>query len=287
LLATYVQEPVLFATTINGNIKYGNPFATQEEIEEAARLANAHEFITSFSEGYVPWLMTCFLLFVLNTYKLHSVALVSSYNTQVGDKGSQLSGGQKQRIAIARVLVGKPRILLLDEATSALDAESELIVQDVLERILKEKRITTIIVAHRLSTIRNADKIGVVVGGRVQEEGTHDELMSLKSYYRRLVERQDGNDDENPVDSNASSRRGSASDLDSVEVTLGAAETGTVVPHIEFRNVSFNYPSRPGKTVLSDFSLVVEQGQTVALVGRLAVTCTFRLYEVDWTWSHF
>jgi ATP-binding cassette subfamily B (MDR/TAP) protein 1 len=158
------QEPALFATTIRGNIQYGNPNATQEQIEEAARLANAHDFITGFSNGY---------------------------DTQVGDKGGQLSGGQKQRIAIARVLVGDPKILLLDEATSALDSESELVVQDALDNILQKKKITTIIIAHRLSTIRNADTINVIVGGEAVERGTHEELMARESYYRKLVEKQD------------------------------------------------------------------------------------------------
>merc|ERR1712232_105685 len=134
-----------FATTIRQNILYGNPNATQEQIEEAARMANAHDFITAFEDGY---------------------------DTQVGDKGSQLSGGQKQRIAIARVLVADPKILLLDEATSALDSESELVVQEALDNAVEQKKVTTIIIAHRLSTIRNAEMIAVVVDGKIIEKGT-------------------------------------------------------------------------------------------------------------------
>jgi ATP-binding cassette subfamily B (MDR/TAP) protein 1 len=125
------QEPALFACTIRENIAYGSPGANQEQIEEAAKKANAHNFIVSFPDGY---------------------------NTNVGDKGAQLSGGQKQRIALARVLVKNPQIMLLDEATSALDSESEKAVQEALDNVLAEKKRTTIVIAHRLSTIRNADR---------------------------------------------------------------------------------------------------------------------------------
>ncbi|KAL7567824.1 hypothetical protein ACA910_000571 [Epithemia clementina (nom. ined.)] len=237
------QEPTLFATTIRGNIRYGNPDATDEQIEEAARLANAHDFITSFSEGY---------------------------DTQVGDKGSQLSGGQKQRIAIARVLVGNPKILLLDEATSALDSESELVVQDALDNILEKKKITTIVIAHRLSTIRNADVINVVVSGQVVESGSHSDLMAKDSYYRRLVEKQEGHGDESNPSSGPPSRNTSASDLqklDSVVLHMGEEVPVGSVPHIVFKDVTFAYPTRPKKIILSKFNLVIQQGQTVALVG--------------------
>mmetsp|Transcript_27728 Transcript_27728/g.64321 ORF Transcript_27728/g.64321 Transcript_27728/m.64321 type:complete len:1378 (-) Transcript_27728:703-4836(-) len=232
------QEPTLFATSIRGNIRYGKPDATDEEIEEAARLANAHDFISSFPDGY---------------------------DTQVGDKGSQLSGGQKQRIAIARVLVGNPKVLLLDEATSALDAESELVVQDALDSILDHKKITTIIIAHRLSTIRNADEINVIVSGQVAEQGTHDQLMAQESYYKKLVMKQDGggsNPSSGPSSRNPS-RANSAVDLTKLDAL--AVADGT--PHIVFKNVSFSYPTRPNKTILNHFNLVVKKGQTVALVG--------------------
>lgn len=236
------QEPALFATTIRGNIRYGNPNATQEQIEEAARLANAHDFIEAFTDGY---------------------------DTQVGDKGGQLSGGQKQRIAIARVLIANPSILLLDEATSALDSESELVVQDALDNIVEQKKITTIIIAHRLSTIRNADKINVVAGGRVLEQGTHDELMTLNNYYCRLVEKQEGKDGADQL-SRSSSRNGSAVDLTRIgeDVVATPDLPFSTVPHLEFKNVSFSYPSRPKKMIFDNFNLSIKQGETVALVGK-------------------
>ncbi|KAL9225760.1 hypothetical protein vseg_001648 [Gypsophila vaccaria] len=152
------QEPALFATTIAGNILYGKADADMKQVVEAAKTANAHSFIQSLPDGY---------------------------HTQVGDRGSQLSGGQKQRIAIARAVIRNPKILLLDEATSALDAESESIVQKALEKVTSDR--TTIIVAHRLSTIREVDQIVVLSDGSVVECGTHDELMSKDGEYATLV----------------------------------------------------------------------------------------------------
>jgi ATP-binding cassette subfamily B (MDR/TAP) protein 1 len=155
------QEPTLFDGTIAENIKFGMPGATQEEIEEAAKKANAHNFILGFPDGY---------------------------NTFVGSaSSSQISGGQKQRVAIARALLRNPKVLLLDEATSALDTESEKIVQEALDAIMADKKLITIVIAHRLSTIRGADKIVYVDHGKVREVGTYDELMALPhGHYKRL-----------------------------------------------------------------------------------------------------
>ncbi|XP_047122153.1 ATP-dependent translocase ABCB1-like [Schistocerca piceifrons] len=152
------QEPVLFQTTVEENIRYGRDGCTKEDIVNAAKMANAHAFISKLPQGY---------------------------DTLVGERGAQLSGGQKQRIAIARALVRRPRILLLDEATSALDTSSEAKVQAALDRASVGQ--TTIIVAHRLSTIRNADKIVVIHDGRVVEQGSHDVLMEHRGHYFDLV----------------------------------------------------------------------------------------------------
>uniref|UniRef100_A0AAR2LZN6 ATP-binding cassette sub-family B member 5 n=1 Tax=Pygocentrus nattereri TaxID=42514 RepID=A0AAR2LZN6_PYGNA len=158
LIGVVSQEPVLFATTIAENIRYGREDVTQEEIEQATREANAYDFI---------------------------MKLPDKFETLVGDRGTQMSGGQKQRIAIARALVRNPKILLLDEATSALDTESEAIVQAALDKVRLGR--TTIIVAHRLSTIRNADIIAGFQNGKIVELGTHDHLMGMKGVYHSLV----------------------------------------------------------------------------------------------------
>jgi len=160
-LAMVAQEPVLFSGTIRDNIGYGRAGATAADIERAARDAHAHEFVTRFPDGYA---------------------------TLIGERGTKLSGGQKQRIALARALLADPRVLILDEATSNLDAESEAAVQAALARLMHGR--TTIIVAHRLSTVRDADRIVVIDGARVVEQGCHDELMARRGIYHRLVEHQ-------------------------------------------------------------------------------------------------
>ncbi|MCB9672671.1 MAG: ATP-binding cassette domain-containing protein [Alphaproteobacteria bacterium] len=155
------QEPILFATSIEDNIRYGRPEASDEEVRAAAKAANAHDFIEAFPDGY---------------------------RTLVGERGVRLSGGQKQRVAIARALLKDPRILILDEATSALDAENEHLVQEALERLMRGR--TTLVIAHRLSTIQRADRVVAMADGRVAEQGSHEELMGTGGLYRRLVERQ-------------------------------------------------------------------------------------------------
>lgn len=156
------QEPVLFNCSIEENISYGlEGKVSDADIENAAKMANAHEFISSFPE---------------------------KYKTFVGERGVRLSGGQKQRIAIARALLMNPRILLLDEATSALDAESEYLVQDAMDSLMKGR--TVLVIAHRLSTVKSADTVAVVSDGQIAESGTHDELLSRNGIYTTLVKRQ-------------------------------------------------------------------------------------------------
>lgn len=153
------QEPILFATTIHENILYGKDGATEAEVIEAAKLANAHAFISALPDGY---------------------------STKVGERGIQLSGGQRQRVAIARAIIKNPAILLLDEATSALDVESERVVQHALERVMKSR--TTVMVAHRLSTIRNANVISVLQDGKIIEQGSHSSLVENKDgAYFKLI----------------------------------------------------------------------------------------------------
>lgn len=161
LMGNVNQDAILFNDTIYNNIAFGVDDATQEKVEEAAKVANAHEFISSFTDGY---------------------------NTLVGDRGGRLSGGQRQRISIARAVLKNPPILILDEATSALDTESEKLVQEALEKLMANR--TSIVIAHRLSTVRNADCIHVFQDGEIVETGTHDELVEKGGVYQKLNELQ-------------------------------------------------------------------------------------------------
>jgi len=156
------QEPTLFASSVMENIRYGNPEATDTEVMEAAKMANAHGFISGFPDGYA---------------------------TMLGERGVTVSGGQKQRIAIARALIKNPTILVLDEATSALDAESERVVQEALDKASKGR--TVLVIAHRLSTIKDADIIAVVANGAIAEMGTHDELKKKQGLYWELIRQQE------------------------------------------------------------------------------------------------
>ena len=161
LMGNVSQEAILFNDTFFNNIAFGMPGATREEVERAARIANAHDFIMETPQGY---------------------------DTVVGDRGCRLSGGQRQRVSIARAVLKNPPILILDEATSALDTESERLVQEALERLMKGR--TTLVIAHRLSTIVNADVICVMHEGRIVERGSHAGLIALRGHYSRLADMQ-------------------------------------------------------------------------------------------------
>ncbi len=160
-IGVVLQDALLFNEPVRDNIAYGRPEATRPEIEAAAKAANAHEFILALEKGY---------------------------DTEVGERGSRFSGGERQRIAIARALLKDPPILILDEATSALDVELEAQVQEAIERLIRGR--TTFVIAHRLSTVVNADRIVVLKGGRIIESGRHRELVAAGGYYASLIERQ-------------------------------------------------------------------------------------------------
>ena len=161
------QDVFLFIGTVKENILYGRPDATDDEVVAAAKRANIHDFVMTLEHGY---------------------------DTEIGERGVKLSGGQKQRLSIARVFLKDPAILILDEATSALDNTTEVLIQRSLDELCRGR--TTLVVAHRLSTIRGADEIAVITGGKVEERGTHEELMSLGGIYSKLYSLQfrDGDD---------------------------------------------------------------------------------------------
>jgi subfamily B ATP-binding cassette protein MsbA len=161
-MSIVTQEPVLFNDTIASNIALGTPDASPEDIEHAAKVANAHSFISQKEDGY---------------------------QTNIGDRGSKLSGGERQRVTIARAVLKNPPILILDEATSSLDTESERLVQDAINNMMQNR--TCVVIAHRLSTIRHADEIIVLQKGAIVERGTHDELVVQNGFYKKLVEMQE------------------------------------------------------------------------------------------------
>jgi ABC-type multidrug transport system fused ATPase/permease subunit len=161
LMGIVTQEPILFNDTVLENIRLGIKSATQEEVEKAAKIANAHNFIDALENGYL---------------------------TTIGDRGSKLSGGQRQRLAIARAVLKNPEILILDEATSALDTESENLVQEALENLMKGR--TSLVIAHRLSTIQHADKIIVIDKGQIIEQGSHTDLIAQNGAYKKVVDLQ-------------------------------------------------------------------------------------------------
>lgn len=161
LMGIVSQDSILFNDTVANNLRLGKPLATEEELQEAAEISNSFEFIKELPEGF---------------------------ETNIGDSGNKLSGGQKQRLSIARAVLKNPPIMILDEATSALDTESERLVQDALENMMKNR--TSIVIAHRLSTIQNADEIVVLSKGKIVEQGKHQDLLNKKGVYYNLVEMQ-------------------------------------------------------------------------------------------------
>jgi ATP-binding cassette, subfamily B, bacterial MsbA len=168
-IAHVPQDPTLFSGSVTENIRYAKPGASNEEVMEAARLANADTFVRQLPQGY---------------------------DTEIGERGVKLSGGQKQRLAIARAILKQAKILVLDEATSSLDSESEYVIQDALDKLFLKQQgsqnqgVTSIVIAHRLSTIQNADKIFVIEAGCVAEAGTHRELLARDGIYKTLYELQ-------------------------------------------------------------------------------------------------
>ncbi|XP_057419015.1 ABC transporter B family member 11-like [Lotus japonicus] len=260
------QEPVLFNETIRANIAYGKGGdATEAEIIAAAELANAHNFISGLQKGY---------------------------DTIVGERGVQLSGGQKQRVAIARAIVKNPKILLLDEATSALDAESEKVVQDALDRVMVDR--TTIVVAHRLSTIKGADLIAVVKNGVIAEKGKHEALLHQGGQYASLVALHTSASSSYAGQEFADTKGAAASIfsiLDRKSQIDASDESGMTLEEVNgeivLNHVSFKYPTRPDVQIFKDLCLTIHSGKTVALVGEsgsgksTVISLLQRFYDPD------
>lgn len=236
------QEPKLFATTIRNNIAYGNPSATLDEIKDAAKQANAHSFIERLPNGY---------------------------ETLVGDRGSQLSGGERQRIALARVLVRERKLLLLDEFSSALDSESEMIIEEALEKILhKERDMTTVIVAHRLSTVQSADCIVVMCDGGIVECGNHEQLLQKRGLYHKLVQDQSTTGHHSKDKQSEDNKFQSIFNENLITENGSSTHVSSLPPQIRFHNVHFHYPARPDIEILRGLNLTVRKGETLALVGE-------------------
>ncbi|XP_032159920.1 ATP-binding cassette sub-family B member 5 [Mustela erminea] len=238
------QEPVLFETTINNNIKYGRNGVTDEEVEKAAKEANAYDFIMAFP---------------------------NKFNTLVGEKGAQMSGGQKQRIAIARALVRNPKILILDEATSALDAESESVFQAALEKA--SKRRTTIVIAHRLSTIRNADLIVTLKDGMVVEKGTHAELIANQGLYYSLAMSQDIKKADEQMESMSTEISINSVPLCSVK------SSKSDLPNRSEESIQYKETSLPEVSLFRIFKLIKSEWLSVVL-GTLAAVLNGAVHPV-------
>ncbi|XP_026274262.1 ATP-dependent translocase ABCB1-like isoform X2 [Frankliniella occidentalis] len=240
------QEPVLFATSIYENIRYGRDNVSRAEVVQAALIANAHSFITTLPDGY---------------------------ETMVGDRGAQLSGGQKQRIAIARALVRNPKILLLDEATSALDAHSEGVVQAALDSAMQGR--TTIIIAHRLSTVKNADLIYAMKNGAIEEFGTHKELMSREGLYHNLVMAQMSDKNAAPHDYSSGGEA-----LGTGGESYEAIQSSVEKKFRKRRSLSLSLAS------LDDPELdrLAKEAEVADVSANVSVSRLFRLNAPEWVW---
>mgnify|MGYP001179671279 CR=1 FL=1 len=260
-IAVIQQEPILFDVSIKKNIMFGGAEGreiTMEMVENAAKLANCYDFIQEFPE---------------------------KFETKCGSGSSvQLSGGQKQRVCIARAIINNSRIIILDEATSALDNQSERLVQDALNNMMSTNSVTSIIIAHRLTTIRSADNIAVLKNGNVAEYGTHNDLMTVRNEYYNLVSAQQSDSAEGGTvgDPRLQSQHPHESSSDLVNLASSDEQ-----PIVQFLNVDFTYPTRQNSQVLKRFSMSVMRGETLAIAGgsgcgkSTIISLVNRFYDVD------